>query len=526
MNTTSIKHIVILGGGMTGWTVAAGLAKGLQGINVAITLVDSLQPASADLQCEATTPACVAFHKFLGLSEQDLIAHTGSSFLLATQFCDWSDNQQNYFMPFSDHGFTLNRIEFPQYAISRYLSGNPLNFDDFSLASAAAKAGRFCHPSAQDSSLFSTLSYGFNLNIAAYADYLRSFALHAGVEQVRADVRSLKLNENGFIESVLLADAALTDVAHKSKAKSDLADGVINGDFFIDCSGVQANIIEKALNVEWLSAEQHLPVTHVLSHVVEADYAHVVPAHRTMKTVASGWLQKNSTQTHTEQQVFFHRAFANSAQACADLGIDSTDATVKPLQIGRRALFWNKNCVAIGDSAGNIGVQGAGKLHLIQSAVLRLISLFPQRIDAVFNPAEYNRLTHVEYDHIEDFHVLHYQLANTQRSVYWQQVARMQLPDRLLHKLELFKKRGLIAFYEGETFSAGVWTSLLLGNGFWPKNYDQLVRTMDSDWIEQQLGKMKNMIHSAAESMPLQADYLRTNKYSFFQSARTAAIAN
>lgn len=521
MNAKAIKRIVILGGGMTGWTVAAALAKGLQGMGINIVLIDSAQQTELNLHCEVTTPACVAFHQFLGLSEQDLLANTGGSFLFATQFNEWSDSQQHYFMPFNDHGFMINRIEFPQYAISRYLSGNPLNFDDFSLAAQAAKAGRFRHPSAQDTSLFSTLNYGFSLNTAAYSNYLREYALRAGVEHIHSQAGSLKLDVEGYVESITLG-ASVQDKA----AKCEVANDVVCADFFIDCSGIQGSIIDKTLNVEWLSAAQHLPVDYALSHVKAIDSHYSIPVHRTVKTVASGWMQKIYTQTHSEQQFFYHNNFDSAEQACAVMGINLADATIKPLNLGRRTSFWAKNCVAMGDAAGNVDVLGTGKLHLVQSAVLRLLGLFPQQSDAEFNPVEYNRLTHLEYDHIEDFHALHYQLANTQRSDYWQQVARMKLSDRLLHKLELFKARGLIAFYEGETFSPGVWTSLLLGNGFWPQNYDPLIRTMDSSWIEQQLIKMKNMIHAAAESMPLHADYMSKQKCNIFQSTKTAATAN
>jgi tryptophan halogenase len=157
--------------------------------------------------------------------------------------------------------------------------------------------------------------------------------------------------------------------------------------------------------------------------------------------------------------------------------------------------------------------------------MLRLISLFPKQINAVFNPLEYNRLTHLEYDHIEDFHVLHYQLAN-HGTEYWQQVAKATLSDRLIYKLELFKDRGLVAFYEGETFSSGVWTSLLLGNGFWPHRHDPLVFSMDSEWIDQQLKKMKKMIHSAADAMPAQKDYLIKKKFSSSVSLSSAAVLN
>lgn len=515
-----IKRIAILGGGMTGWTVAAALANGLRGMGVEIVLIDSALQTETDLHCEATTPACVAFHQWLGVSEKDLVARTGASFLLATQFNAWADQQQQYFMPFGDHGFMLNRIEFPQYAIGRYLQGNPVNFDDYSLAAVAAKAGRFCHPSVRDASLFSTLNYGLTLNTQAYASYLRGFALQSGVSHVIAEASALKLNNDGYIESITLNDIHIDGASIHVNG-----DGVMAADFYIDCTGVQANIIDKALHVEWQPLIGQVPVTHVINHVQPLSPVHVIPSHRELLTGAAGWKQNLSSQTHTEQQYFYHAGFTSAELARAAVGA-AENTQAKPLSIGRRTTFWHKNCVAIGESAGNLDVLGAGKLHLVQSAVLRFISLFPAQIAAEFNSAEYNRLTHREYDHIEDFHVLHYQLAATQDTAYWQQLARITLSDRLLHKLELFKKRGLVAFYEGETFSSGVWTSLLLGNGFWPQRYDPLIQLMDSHWIEQQLEKMKKMMRSAAEAMPTQSAYLYKQKLAAETGVKPAANSN
>lgn len=525
INTTGfqrkpIKRIAILGGGMTGWTVAAALAKGLRGMGVDIVLIDSAQQSETDLHCEATTPACVAFHQWLGVTEKDLVARTGASFLLATQFSAWADQQQQYSMPFGDHGFMLNRIEFPQYAIGCYLQGNPVNYDDYSLAAVAAKAGRFCHPSSQGSSLFSTLSYGLTLNTQAYANYLHELALRSGVSHVIAEVSALKLNNEGYIESITLSDIHASATSIKVNS-----DGVMAADFFIDCTGVQANMIHKALHVEWQSHIGQLPVTHVINHVQPLSPAQAVPSRRELLTGEAGWIQNLCSQTHTEQQYFYHSGFTSAEQARAAVGA-AENAQTKKLNVGRRATFWHKNCVAIGESAGNLDVLGAGKLHLVQSAILRFISLFPAQIAASLNAAEYNRLTHLEYDHIEDFHTLHYQLAATQDTAYWQQLVRVTLSERLLHKLELFKKRGLVAFYEGETFSAGVWTSLLLGNGFWPQRYDPLIHSMDSQWIQQQLEKMKKMMRSAVEAMPTQSAYLFKQKMAAESEVKTAVNSN
>lgn len=495
----AIKHIAIVGGGMTGWTVAAALVRGLRGLDIKIRVLDNHRYPAADAPIETTTPACVAFHDWLGISESQLMEATGASYILATRFNGWSHARQNYFMPFGDHGFMLNRIDFTQYATSCYLRGNALDYDDYSLSAMAAKAGKFCHPSKKGASIFSTLSYGLVLNPSEYTAYLRKFALSSGVEQSAADVTDIRVDADGYIESLGL----LTD-----NEKSTLA-----ADLFIDCTGIPGLLIEGKLNVHWDSfnadSDKHHPVSHQLSLVKGVDGAQDLPVARELEITSTGWLHKVTSQTTSVRQYYYHQGCTSPAQIESVIDAGYPIAQVLEVRTGRRKNFWNKNCVAIGHSAANPDVVSIGKLHLVQSAVLRLLSVFPSRLDTTFNAAEYNRLTHLELDHIEDFHALHYHLAGTKAGEYWQAIARAKLSDRLTHKLELFRRQGIIPFYEGETFSAGVWASLLLGNGYWPQACTPLVDHQDQAWVTQQLERMKAVIASAVAQMPSHAGYLR-----------------
>jgi tryptophan 7-halogenase len=499
-NSRAIKHIAIVGGGMTGWTVAAALVRGLRGLDIKIRVLDNHHYPAADAPIETTTPACVAFHDWLGISEPHLIEATGASYILATRFNGWSHAQQNYFMPFNDHGFMLNRIDFAQYATGCYLRGSALDYDDYSLSAMAAKAGKFCHPSQKGASIFSTLSYGLVLNPSEYTAYLRRFALSSGVEQSAADVIDISVDADGYIESLGL----LTD-----NEKSTLA-----ADLFIDCTGIPGLLIEGKLNVHWDSLtnannDKHHPVSHQLNLVQGVDGAQELPVARELEITATGWLHKATSQTKSVRQYYYHQEYTSPAQIESVIDEDYPIAQVQEMRTGRRKNFWNKNCVAIGHSAANPDVVSIGKLHLVQSAVLRLLSIFPARVDTTFNSAEYNRLTHLELDHIEDFHALHYYLAGIKAGEYWQAIARAKLSDRLTHKLEIFRRRGIIPFYEGETFSTGVWSSLLLGNGYWPQACTPLVDHQDQAWVAQQLEKMKAVIVSAVAQMPSHAGYLR-----------------
>jgi hypothetical protein len=66
-----------------------------------------------------------------------------------------------------------------------------------------------------------------------------------------------------------------------------------------------------------------------------------------------------------------------------------------------------------------------------------------------------------------------------------------------------------LPFFEGETLSHGNWTSFLLGVHRWPVAYDPMVDKYDSQWIADQLLKMRTMMSDAAKTLPLHYEYLQ-----------------
>src|SRR5690606_24773915 len=132
---------------------------------------------------------------------------------------------------------------------------------------------------------------------------------------------------------------------------------------------------------------------------------------RELRKAQAGFVQTQVTQTQTEQQYCYHADFISHEDALRELGADVID-TAEPIACpqGRRANFWHKNCVALGEAAGNFSALALGDLYLVHSALLRLINLFPKQLNAHENAAEFNRLTHLEYDQISDFTALYYYL--------------------------------------------------------------------------------------------------------------------
>lgn len=496
-----VKTIAIVGAGMTGWTVAAGLAKGLSGLGINILVVDDPDYREIDTYCESCLPASISFFQMLGTTQREVLTLMQANYSLANHYQSWAFEGQDYFMPYIDHGFMLNRIEFPQYVFNRHLQGKKINFEDFSLSAVAARLGKFRPASSQENSLYSTLSYGIQLNTESYTRYLKDVACAAGVKHIQAKIiRVLVDDEAGTIDSLVLdnSPASLID-----------ADGKLKADLYIDCTGQQSLLAEQSLNWTYISAEKEMPANASAFFVKPGFRDNKVSTN--LKPESHGWLATLQTQEQRQVEYFFQSGATTNNHIIQTLGrygdIEKT-LNFRPLKPGRLTDFWSKNCLAIGESAMNVGSFVVGKTHLVQSAVFRLIALFPQSLDMLGQQQEFNRLTHLELDHITDFHHLHYYLCNSQTSDFWQQAKEADVSERLSYKLRAFKQRGIIPFYEGETFSAGIWTSLLVGAGYWPERHDPMVLNIDDQWIDQQLLKIKSLTTQAANAMPSVNEYM------------------
>lgn len=105
-----------------------------------------------------------------------------------------------------------------------------------------AKLGRFAQPHPQPPHPLADYHYAFHFDAVLYARYLREYALEKGVTRIDDKVVEVKLNpDDGHIQPLMLDN------------KQELA-----GDFFIDCSGFQGLLIEKALQTGYEDWSQWL----------------------------------------------------------------------------------------------------------------------------------------------------------------------------------------------------------------------------------------------------------------------------
>ena len=479
-----IKNIVIVGGGTAGWMAAASLAKYSQGKNLLICLIESSQIGTVGVG-EATIPNIVEFNRTLGIDERELIKATQATFKLGIQFEDWYQQDTRFFHPFADFGLKIDQVEFHQYINRMNANGFQQDIEDYCFASVLAKKGNFAQPHPNPPSPLADYSYAYHFDASLYAKYLQHFSTHLGVQHIDAKVEQVNLQpDNGFIKSVTLQGGR-----------------EISGDLFIDCSGFQGLLIEQALHTGYEDWSQWLFCDSALAMQTER----TGPINPFTRSIAqdAGWQWNIPLQHRTGNGYIYSSQFQDDVAAKNILLNNVTGKALnEPRKLsftpGRRKQIWNKNCFALGLASGFLEPLESTSISLVQTAIAKLLSFFP---DSEFNPAdiaEVNRLHNREMENIRDFLILHYKLSQRSDSEFWQQCQSMEIPDSLAHKIALYESRGHIVLHDNESFQASSWLCMYYGFKRQARRYDPRADNVTLAVLEQKLAQMRTNLQSIA----------------------------
>ncbi len=486
MSDRRLKKIAIIGGGSAGWMTAAAIANAV-GSSCEITLVESEAIGTVGVG-EATIPPIRYFNQRLGIDEATFVRETQGSFKLGIQFIDWAKKGDSYFHPFGYYGAEFDTIPFYHYWLREYLAGNIDSLDDYSMAWEAAKNHRFDHPMGDKRQIQSTYDYAYHFDATLYAKYLRAYSEQRGVTHIEGKVTAAKLNaENGFIESVQLENKT-----------------IIEADFFIDCTGFYGLLIENYLKTGYTD----------WSHWLPCDRAVAVPCERNGDTLPytkstakeAGWQWRIPLQHRTGNGYVYCSQYTDAETATNTLlsGLDGKPmAEPKHLRFttGMRKKFWNKNCVAIGLSAGFMEPLESTSLHLIQYGIMRLLAMFPDKDMSPLLADEYNKLTRAEYERIRDFLILHYTATDREDTTFWRYCKHMEIPESLANKMAHFRSNGMVIADERELFHNASWIAVYIGQGIIPKHAPIITQMREGVPVQERVSQIRQAIIAAGGSM-------------------------
>ena len=496
MNDQRIRRVVIVGGGTAGWMCAAALAQSFKGSLEAIELIESEMIGTVGVG-EATIPPIRKFNARLGLDENDFIRRTQGSFKLGIEFVDWWRKGQSYIHPFGRYGADLDNVSFIHFWMRQRAAGHAAPLDDYCLATTAARLGRFGRGApVQADGAFSTFGYAFHFDAGLYARYLRDYSEKRGVRRIEGKIVEVKLHgENGFVESVVLENGA--NVA---------------GDLFIDCSGFRALLIEETLHTGFVDWSRWLPCNRAWA-MPSANAGDPPPFTRATARPA-GWQWRIPLQHRVGNGYVYSSEFVGDDEAAHTLRSNLEGAALadpRPLKFtaGMRKKFWNRNVVALGLSGGFLEPLESTSIHLVQSGIAKLLTMFPDRGMDPLLVDEFNRQTTVQYEWIRDFLIAHYHLTERDDTPFWNYCRSMSIPDTLGQKLELFRRRSLVFRVDDELFLEPSWTAVLMGQGIVPVTYDPQADAIDPQLLERVFRGMRESIRHTAASLPTHQEFIR-----------------
>ncbi|MBO9545144.1 tryptophan halogenase family protein [Caulobacter sp.] len=489
-----LKKILIAGGGSAGWMTAALCARLFQGL-YEIVLIESEQIGTVGVG-EATIPAIKKFNELLGIDEDDFLRKTQGSFKLGIEFRNWYRKGESYLHGFGVLGQDLGWLRVHQYWLRMRELGQAGDFNDLSINNAMALGDKFMRARADMSdSPIGHIAHAFHFDAGLYAKHLSTYAQARGVQRREGKIVDVTLRpEDGFVQSVTMDDGA-----------------VIAADFFIDCSGFRGLIIEQALKTgyddwtHWLPADRAIAVPSERSE-------HFTPYTRSTAHDA-GWQWRIPLQHRTGNGHVYSSKYIDDDEAERVLLANLDGAQrANPMRLrfttGKRKKIWNKNCISVGLASGFMEPLESTSLHLIQSAVIRMVRLLPDGGFDQANIDEFNRQSDFEYERIRDFIILHYKATARDDTPFWRYCRDMEVPATLQRKMDLFAANGRVFREDDELFTEESWIQVFLGQGVIPRSYDPLVRVHSDEAIAKHLGNIQTVIGKCLNVMPSHAEFV------------------
>jgi tryptophan 7-halogenase len=487
LTTKEVRKVVIAGGGTAGWIAAAALSNKFHGI-LDITLIESEEIGTVGVG-ESTIPPIRTFHRLLKIDEQEFMRATAATFKLGILFDNWRNGHDRYIHSFGITGKSTWACEFHHFWLDSLARGVQSDIGDYCLELQAARENKFALGPQLD------INYAYHLDASVYAKFLRKFSERFGAKRVEGKIKEVKQNaETGFIEALVLQSGQ-----------------VIEGDFFIDCTGFRGLLIEQTLKSGYEDWNQWLLCDSAVAVQTES----VGPAVPYTRSIAheAGWRWRIPLQHRVGNGLVYCSRYMSDEQATEKLmreieGRAITAPRVIKFRTGKRNHFWKKNVLTLGLASGFIEPLESTSIHLVITGVSRLIHMFP--FGGVTQPFvdQYNLDVRAEVESVRDFIILHYKVTDREDTPFWRECKNMTVPEPLARRIQMFKERAHAWQGGEELFRLDSWMQVMFGQGVRPEHYHHMTKAMSDQDLNQFLSGIRASIRGTLDRMPQHQEFL------------------
>ena len=402
MDQQLVRSIVIVGGGTAGWMTAAALSK-ISNARVSVTVVESDEIGIVGVG-EATIPHIVAFNRMLGIDEDEFLRETQGTFKLGIEFVNWGASAT------ATSTVSAASADRPGSAFHQYLAAlherpgrRPGGVFDQQGGGLGAKFMR-PRPDMADSPL-ADIAYAYHFDAGLYARYLRRWPSARRRAHRRQDRRGAAREASGFIAGVVLASGDR-----------------VEGDLFVDCSGFRGLLIEEDVE-DRLRGLVALAAVRPRGGGAQRSVQPLMPYTRATAHSA-GWQWRIPLQHRIGNGHVYSSRFISEDDATAILiaNLDSEPlAEPAPPEVhgGHAHAGMEPQLRRHGSGRRVFRADRVDQHPPDPDGISRLMTLFPTSGSERADIDEVNRQTRIEYEHIRDFVILHYNAQQRDDTPFW-----------------------------------------------------------------------------------------------------------
>ena len=496
-----VRRVLVVGGGSSGWMAAAMLATTLSR-DTEVLLVESAAIGTVGVG-EATIPPMQKFNRALRLDEAEFVRATQGTFKLGIEFHNWGRPGDRYLHQFGAVGREMDALVklHHWWLLGRRAAGDTPypEWQQLHVAWHAANANRFAPSGRDKSQLANRYTHAYHFDAHLYGQHLRAVAEARGATRIEGTVAGVERGgESGFVSAVVLEDGRR-----------------LEADLFVDCSGFRSLLLGAELGEPWTDWSRWIPSDRALAVPTSRPDAPLRPYTQGIAH-AVGWQWRIPLQHRTGNGHVFASAFSSESEAeerlLATLEGQATDTPrLIKFATGRRERAWVGNVVAIGLSFGFLEPLESTSIHFVQSALERLLELFPsRRMDASLRD-RFNARTQREWEDVRDFIIAHYHLTEREDSEFWRYVKNMDVPDTLAEVIAAWRGHGHLAVDGGHLFQLGSWASMLIGQRVLPEAVHGLADRADPAYAADEMRKIAGECAAAAARLPDHGEFIARN---------------
>lgn len=401
------RQVLIVGGGTAGWLTANWLQHSWRDRGATISLIESAAIGTIGVG-EGTTPSIREMFRKLDIPETEWMPACHATYKCGISFPGWSTvpGFESYFHPFYSHFDTEFALRFFDNCNYRRKGHDvPVHPDDYFLTSMLVRQFRSPIPKTP---LPYDHDYGYHFDAGLLGNFLRRKASDRGVLRI----------EDTVTEVILDADGDIRGVRTESH-------GVVEADFFIDCSGLRGLLLQQALDEPLVRYRKYLKNDRAVALPTPATRSDRVPSETVSKALKYGWVWHIPLMNRMGNGYVYSSAYVSAADAEREfrdyLGLaeDEVHAVHLRWEPGRVENHWKRNCVAIGLAQGFLEPLEAAMLNVIQFTVENVVREFERGPIDKDRTSRFNSRINWLIDGIRDYLQLHYKLNSRTDTDYW-----------------------------------------------------------------------------------------------------------